>query len=164
MKTTEISSNGLTAAQQALTDLWDEHVRNEFAAKDADAALATMTPDAYVNHVPVLTGGVGKEELRDFYANHFIPKMPADTEIVPISRTIGSERVVDEMIMRFTHTIEIPDGARCGLSLLNAMTCCRPAAVNCPKTEVSPAARPSPFCATIGTVLPRRSANSPRSD
>ena len=107
MKTTEISSNGLTAAQQALSDLWDEHVRNEFATKDADAALATMTPDAYVNHVPVLTGGVGKEELREFYANHFIPKMPADIEIVPISRTIGSERVVDEMIIRFTHTIEI---------------------------------------------------------
>jgi carboxymethylenebutenolidase len=84
-----------------------EHVRNEFATKDADAALATMTSDAYVNHVPVLTGGVGKEELREFYANHFIPKMPADTEIVPISRTIGSERVVDEMIIRFTHTIEI---------------------------------------------------------
>jgi len=107
MSTTETSSNGLTAAQQALSDLWDEHVRNEFATKDADAALATMTPDAYVNHVPVLTGGVGKEELREFYANHFIPKMPADTEIVPISRTIGSERVVDEMIIRFTHTIEI---------------------------------------------------------
>src|SRR5215470_4179408 len=107
MKTTEISSNGLTAAQQALSDLWDEHVRDEFATKDADAALATMTPDAYVNHVPVLTGGVGKQELRDFYANHFIPKMPADTEIVPISRTVGSERVVDEMIIRFTHTIEI---------------------------------------------------------
>src|SRR5258708_15953170 len=40
-------------------------------------------------------------------------------------------------------------GARCGLSLLNATTCCRPAAVKCRKTEVSPAARPSPFCATI---------------
>jgi carboxymethylenebutenolidase len=107
MSTTEISSNGLTAAQQALSNLWDEHVRNEFATKDADAALDTMTPDAYVNHVPVLTGGVGKKELREFYANHFIPKMPADTEIVPISRTIGSERVVDEMFIRFTHTIEI---------------------------------------------------------
>jgi carboxymethylenebutenolidase len=107
MNTTGISSNGLTAAQQALSDLWDEHVRDEFATKDARAALDTMTPDAYVNHVPVLTGGVGKEQLREFYSKHFIPNMPADTEIVPISRTIGSERLVDEMIIRFTHTIEI---------------------------------------------------------
>ena len=107
MNTKETKETGLTPAQQALSDLWDEHVRDEFAIKDANAALDTMVPDAYVNHVPVLTGGVGREELREFYSNHFIPKMPADTEIVPISRTIGSERLIDEMIIRFTHTIEI---------------------------------------------------------
>src|ERR1700760_3017106 len=107
MNTRETTETGLTPAQQALSDLWDEHVRDEFATKDANAALDTMVPDAYVNHVPVLTGGDGKEELREFYSKHFIPNMPADTEIVPISRTIGSERLVDEMIIRFTHTIEI---------------------------------------------------------
>ena len=107
MNTRKIAETGLTPEQQALSDLWDEHVRDEFAIKDADAALDTMTLDAYVNHVPVLTGGVGREELRSFYSEHFIPKMPSDTEIVPISRTIGSERLVDEMIIRFTHTIEI---------------------------------------------------------
>jgi len=107
MNTTENTSNGLTAAQQALNDLWEEHVSNEFATKDAAGALDTMVPDAYVNHVPVLTGGVGKAQLREFYSKHFIPNMPADTEIVPISRTIGSERLVDEMIIRFTHDIEI---------------------------------------------------------
>jgi carboxymethylenebutenolidase len=107
MKTENIAEINLTPAEQALSDLWDEHVRNEFATKDAAAALDTMVPDAYVNHVPVLTGGVGKEELREFYSKHFIPNMPPDTEIVPISRTIGAERLVDEMIIRFTHTTEI---------------------------------------------------------
>src|SRR5262245_6359271 len=107
MSTTEIRETCLTPPQQALSDLWDEHVHDEFAMKDANAALDTMTLDAYVNHVPVLTGGVGKEELREFYSKHFIPKMPSDTEIVPISRTIGAESLVDEMIIRFTHTIEI---------------------------------------------------------
>jgi carboxymethylenebutenolidase len=108
MNTTEISSNGLTAAQQALSDLWDEHVRNEFATKDAPAALETMVPDAYVNHVPVLTGGVGRDgQLKEFYSKHFIPHMPPDMEVEPISRTIGSSSLVDEMILRFTHTIEI---------------------------------------------------------
>ena len=107
MSKKESRNTGLTPEQQALSDLWDEHVRDEFAMKDANAAIDTMTPDAYVNHVPVLTGGVGRKELREFYANHFIPKMPADTEIVPISRTVGSERVVDEMVICFTHSIEI---------------------------------------------------------
>jgi carboxymethylenebutenolidase len=97
----------LTPAQQTLNDRWEEHLRDEFTTQDTTATLETMVPDAYVNHIPVLTGGVGHEELREFYSRHFIPKMPSDTEIVPISRTIGTERLVDEMIFRFTHTIEM---------------------------------------------------------
>ena len=98
---------GLTPGQPTLNDLWEEHLRHEFATQDTQATLETMVPDAYVNHIPVLTGGVGHEQLREFYSRHFIPKMPPDTEIVPISRTIGTERLVDEMIFRFTHTIEM---------------------------------------------------------
>lgn len=97
----------LTPHQQFLNDLWEEHVRDEFATKDTSATLDTMVPDAYVNHIPVLTGGVGREALQEFYSRHFIPKMPPDTEIVPVSRTIGTDRLVDEMIFRFTHTVEM---------------------------------------------------------
>ena len=97
----------LSHGQQTLNNLWEEHLRHEFATHDTKATLETMVPDAYVNHIPVLTGGVGHEQLREFYSRHFIPKMPPDTEIVPISRTIGTERLVDEMIFRFTHTIEM---------------------------------------------------------
>jgi carboxymethylenebutenolidase len=63
--------------------------------------------DAYVNHIPVLTGGVGKEELREFYSKRFIPQMPPDTEVTPISRTVGSDQLVDEMIFKFTHTVRM---------------------------------------------------------
>jgi carboxymethylenebutenolidase len=101
------TKTGLTPEQQTLNNLWEEHLRHEFATQDTKATLETMVPDAYVNHIPVLTGGVGHEQLREFYSRHFIPKMPSDTEIVPISRTIGTERLVDEMIFRFTHTIEM---------------------------------------------------------
>jgi carboxymethylenebutenolidase len=97
----------LTPEQQFLNDLWEKHIREEFTTHDTNATLDTMAPDAYVNHIPVLTGGVGREQLREFYSRHFIPKMPADTEIVAVSRTIGTERLVDEMIFRFTHTVEM---------------------------------------------------------
>jgi carboxymethylenebutenolidase len=97
----------LTPEQQFLNDIWEEHIRDEFTTRDTTATIDTMVPEAYVNHVPVLTGGVGREQLREFYSRHFIPRMPPDTEIVPISRTIGSERLVDEMIFRFTHTLEM---------------------------------------------------------
>ena len=66
-----------------------------------------MVPDAYVNHIPVLTGGVGHAELREFYSQHFIPQMPPDTAMTPISRTIGTDRLVDEMVFQFTHTMEM---------------------------------------------------------
>ena len=88
-----------------LIALWEEHLKYEFATRDTEATLATMVDDAYVNHIPVLTGGVGKDELREFYAKHFISRMPPDTTIKPISRTVGEDRVVDEMIFSFTHTI-----------------------------------------------------------
>ena len=97
----------LTSGQQSLNDLWEEHLRDEFTTQDTNATLETMVPDAYVNHIPVLTGGVGHDQLREFYSQHFIPKMPPDTKIIPISRTIGSERLVDEMIFQFTHTVEM---------------------------------------------------------
>jgi carboxymethylenebutenolidase len=95
----------LTPQQQFLNDLWEEHLRGEFAAHDLEGTLDTMTPDAYVNHVPTMTGGVGREALREFYGKRFIPQLPPDTQIVPVSRTIGADRLVDERIFCFTHTI-----------------------------------------------------------
>jgi carboxymethylenebutenolidase len=98
------SDANLTAAQETLQQLWEEHVRHEFATHNTEETLATMVEDAYVNHIPVLTGGVGKDELREFYSKRFIPQMPPDTEMTPVSRTIGNDQLVDEMVFKFTHT------------------------------------------------------------
>src|SRR5438309_11173924 len=95
----------LTARQEILRKLWEEHVRYEFSTRNTEDTLATMVEDAYVNHIPVLTGGVGREELHEFYSKRFIPQMPPDTEMTPVSRTIGEDQIVDEMIFKFTHTI-----------------------------------------------------------
>ncbi|HTR85531.1 MAG TPA: dienelactone hydrolase family protein [Reyranella sp.] len=90
-----------------LSALWDAHTYHEFATRDVDATMATMVAEPYVNHIPVMTGGVGHRDLSRFYKHHFIPTTPADTKLIPISRTIGSDRVVDEMLFCFTHDIEI---------------------------------------------------------
>lgn len=100
-------ATALTPAQQAMSDLWDKHVHSEFEARSVEGTLETMVEDPYVNHVPVLTGGVGLEEVRKFYSERFIPQQPSDAEIIPLSRTIGNDRVVDELIHRFTHTVEM---------------------------------------------------------
>jgi len=91
-----------------LVRLWEEHTAHEFSTRDTEATLATMVEDAYVNHIPVMTGGHGKAALRVFYSQDFIPAMPPDTTLTPVSRTVGEDQLVDEMIFSFTHTQEIP--------------------------------------------------------
>jgi carboxymethylenebutenolidase len=93
----------LTPQQQAMVEIWERHMRAEFVERSADAVLATMSATPYLNHVPVMTGGVGREEIRAFY--RFIPQMPPDAEIQLISRTVGQSRIVDEFIFKCTHTV-----------------------------------------------------------
>jgi carboxymethylenebutenolidase len=53
-------------SQPSLIELWEEHTKHEFGTRDTEATLATMVDDAYVNHIPVMTGGYGKPALRAF--------------------------------------------------------------------------------------------------
>jgi carboxymethylenebutenolidase len=55
------------APEQDLASVFDDHVAAEFVDMDLDATMATMSADPYVNHVPVMTGGVGFEGVRTFY-------------------------------------------------------------------------------------------------
>jgi carboxymethylenebutenolidase len=92
---------------QNLAELWEEHCRCEFESRDVNATMATMVEQPYVNHIPTMTGGVGHKQLKRFYAHHFIPVNPPDFRLTPISRTVGSDTLVDEFILKFTHTTEI---------------------------------------------------------
>jgi carboxymethylenebutenolidase len=91
-------------SQRAMVELWEEHTAYEFEAHSTQKTLATMTADPVNINVPLLTGGVGLEEVRKYYSEYFIPKNPPDTEITLLSRTVGEHRVVDELILSFTHT------------------------------------------------------------
>ena len=87
--------------------IFDKHVKCEFEDHDVDATMKTMVKEPYVHHVPTLTGGIGYDEVYNFYKNDFVGKMPADTKIVRVSRTVGKDQVVDELILSFTHDREI---------------------------------------------------------
>lgn len=99
----------MTTSEQVhdLSTLWDEHCRYEFGERDVDATMSTMVAEPYVNHIPTMTGGVGHDNLKRFYKYHFVNSNPEDTKLVPLSRTVGKDRVVDEMLFCFTHTREI---------------------------------------------------------
>lgn len=90
-----------------LVAIWEAHCRYEFETRNLDATMATMVAEPYVNHIPTMTGGVGQGALRAFYRDHFIGRNPPDTTLAPISRTVGADSLVDEMIFSFTHTSEV---------------------------------------------------------
>jgi carboxymethylenebutenolidase len=101
---------GKTEKETAMSDLaatFDAHLRAEFQDLDLEATMETMSEDPYVHHVPTITGGNGTPGVREFYGNHFIGQWPDDTETKEISRTIGENQVVDEVLMTFTHDREL---------------------------------------------------------
>jgi carboxymethylenebutenolidase len=87
--------------------IFDAHVQAEFVDKDVAATMATMAPEPYLTHVPTLTGGTGRVEVEHFYRNHFVGHWPDDVQVKPVSRTSGQNRVVDELIVSFTHDREM---------------------------------------------------------
>jgi len=99
--------NNLTPDQQTMLAAWQQHTHAEFVLKDADAALATMTESPYVFCIPAGTGAVGRASVRDFYVSKFLPCIPPDMELTSLSQTFGGERMVEEFVIRFTHTIEM---------------------------------------------------------
>lgn len=80
----------------------------EFVSKDADATMATMVAEPYVNHIPTLTGGIGYKDLHRFYRDYFIPGNPPSLRMKVLSRTVGTDRIVDEMYLSFKHTQVMP--------------------------------------------------------
>src|SRR5262249_40783700 len=87
--------------------VFDAHVKAEFIDKDVAATMATMVPEPYLTHVPTLTGGTGRSEVEGFYRDHFVGHWPDDVEVKPLSRTVGQNRVVDELVVSFTHDREM---------------------------------------------------------
>ena len=86
-----------------LEAVWDEHTRYEFADRSVEETMATMVDEPYVNHVPTLTGGVGRAKLTCFYRDHFIFSNPDDAALELVSRTVGIDRIVDEFLFNCTH-------------------------------------------------------------
>ena len=92
-----------------LLSLWQEHRELELSRQggsQVDLLLSTMTANAQLNNVPVITGGQGESELKKFYSEYFLPGLPADLEITPVFQAAGSDdRVVDEFVLNFTHDV-----------------------------------------------------------
>ncbi|CZG61527.1 TPA: hypothetical protein JBE46_05185 [Legionella pneumophila subsp. pneumophila] len=103
----KITEDSLTEEQKYMVQVWENHTYYEFDTKNVADTMKTMADNPYVNNIPTMTGGFGKQEVKQFYSQLFIPQKPDDTEVELISRTVGAHQIVDELIFKFTHNIRM---------------------------------------------------------
>jgi len=93
--------------RQTILSTWKEHLYAEFQLKNADASVATMTENPHVFCIPSGTGGVGRAGVRDFYAKQFVTQVPPDFEMITVSESVADDRLIEEVVIRFTHTLKM---------------------------------------------------------
>lgn len=87
-----------------MLELFERHVKAEMDG-DLETTMGTMTDNPHLHNIASMMGGVGRQGVSDFYRNHLVGKFfPPDVKMVNVSRTIGSEQLVDELVISFTHT------------------------------------------------------------
>ena len=93
--------------EQMMEAIFAEHMDAEMTG-NLEKTLSTMTADPHLVNVPTMIGGVGPDGVRSFYADRLIGQFfPPDVEFNLVSRTIGDGRLVDELVISFTHTTKI---------------------------------------------------------
>ncbi|KAI1371472.1 NTF2-like protein [Hypoxylon crocopeplum] len=90
--------------------IFEQNVESKFYTRHLQQTLSTYSAhrSPHVTHIPTLTGGIGSEELQRFYSEFFIDRNPPSMKLTLLSRTIGTDRIVDEMHVAFKHTQEMP--------------------------------------------------------
>ncbi|MDQ2810905.1 MAG: ester cyclase [Actinomycetota bacterium] len=100
-----------TAIAQFMRELervWDEHLAALLGRRDLPAALAQLTAEPSVLHLPAMTGATGRHAVERFYAQALLPWLPGDLTVTRMSRTVDRWRLVDEVTVSFTHDRELP--------------------------------------------------------
>ncbi len=97
----------LSPKHQQMVSQFERHVGAELEG-DLDTTMATMNEEPHLNHVPTMAGGVGRDGVRAFYRDHLVGKFfPPDVKMINVSRTVGEDQIVDEIVISFTHTTTI---------------------------------------------------------
>ncbi len=101
-------SETLSPAQQRMLEGYLRHTAAEFETQRVDDAMASMVETPHVLLLPSLEGGHGREAVAEFYAKRFVFSMPPDMQLELLARIVAADHIVEECVMRFTHTVEIP--------------------------------------------------------
>src|SRR2546430_7047414 len=90
-----------------LEQVWDAHQQALLTRRDLASALALLAAEPAITHIPAMTGGTGRQAVERFYADQFLPHLPADLKLRPISPTGDRWRLGDEATVSFTPAPEL---------------------------------------------------------
>lgn len=94
--------------EPVVENVWNAKYEDDVPERASMSIVTNMTQNSpHVSIIPTLQGGVGRKKLEEFYREFFVPSLVEDFKIRLVSRTVGVERVVDEMVVSFTHSDEI---------------------------------------------------------
>ncbi|KAL0259518.1 hypothetical protein SLS55_005255 [Diplodia seriata] len=104
------------SAELDIETVWEENEEHKFRTPNSAKLLSTMTDlrKPHVTFTPTMTGAKGKEDLARFYNEYFLPSIspradpPTGLKTRLISRTIGVDRIVDELLISFKHVQSMP--------------------------------------------------------
>src|SRR5262249_15325495 len=81
--------------------IFDAHIRHIHLDHTGPPKKKPRAAKPSANTAPPPPGGDGPAGVVIFYPHLFVGKRPADTRIERISRTVGRDQVVDELILYF---------------------------------------------------------------
>jgi carboxymethylenebutenolidase len=84
--------------------VWDDHISATFSGCETGVQTAGATSTLCM---PTLVAGIREEQLRKFYESK-VAGSPASLKMQLVNRIVGSDKIVDEMVVKFTHTCEVP--------------------------------------------------------
>jgi carboxymethylenebutenolidase len=99
---------GIAQFMRELEQAWDAHREASLVRRDLAGSLTGLAAQPSVRHIPAMTGAAGREAFERFYAEEFLPHLPADLALTRLSRTVDRFRLVDETMVSFTHDRELP--------------------------------------------------------
>jgi carboxymethylenebutenolidase len=89
-------------------DVWNAKYEDDVPERASMSVVTRMTQNSpHVSILPTLEGGIGRKKLEEFYREFFVPSLVEDFKIRLVSRTMGVDKVVDEMLVSFTHSDEV---------------------------------------------------------
>ncbi|CAB4825487.1 unannotated protein [freshwater metagenome] len=93
-----------TIFEQEMLSILEKHVEAEMLG-NLDLTMATMTDNPHLLNVANMMGGDDYDGVKKFYNDHLVGKFfPPDVEFNRISLTIGTNQIVEELVINFTHT------------------------------------------------------------